>query len=157
MNPTGKIISLVYALILLGGAFSAVFDVWGFAFAIGDGGGQPGPAMSVLLIATLLGGAGLAISALGSWTRWPAVGLIAFVSALLVLPAAALFAWANGHALWWNTRTGAWRSPLWEWGLTFLPPFLGLLAIVFSWLRFRRFSKPAGGGTGAAGIFERLN
>jgi hypothetical protein len=142
MNPTGKFVSLVYALVPLGCASCAVFDAWAFAFAIGDGGGQPGPAVSALLIATLVGAVGLAIAALGSLARSPVFSLIGFITALLVLPAAALFAWANGRALWWNTRTGAWRSPLWEWGLTFLPPFLGLLAIVFSWLRFRRFAKP---------------
>lgn len=74
MNPAGKLISLVYALLLLARAAAAGFDTFGFAFVIGDGGGQPGVMMSAFLIATLVG-LGLAIAALLSWTRSRAVSL----------------------------------------------------------------------------------
>src|SRR4051794_18216845 len=88
MDLKGRIVSLIYALVLLGCALFAGFDTWAFAFAIGDGGGQVGLAAGTLLIATLAGGVGLVIAALGSWTRWPGISIIALVSVFVVLPAA---------------------------------------------------------------------
>jgi hypothetical protein len=87
MNLKGKIVSLIYALVLLGCAFFAGFDTFGFAFAIGDGGGQVSLAAGTLLIGTLAGGVGLVIAALGSWTRSQGISLVALVSVFLVLPA----------------------------------------------------------------------
>jgi hypothetical protein len=139
MNPTGKIASLIYALVLLGCAFFAGFDTFAFAFAIGDAGGQVGVAAGTLLIGTLVGGAGLAIASLGSWTRWRALSLIALVSALVVLPAAVLYGWQSANAFWINTLLGMHYGP-WAWASAILPPFLGLTAVVLSWVRFRRLT-----------------
>jgi hypothetical protein len=139
MNPTGKVASLVYALVLLACAFFAGFDTFAFGFAIGDGGGQVGVAAGALLIGTLVGGAGLAIASLGSWTRWRAVSLIALASALVVLPAAVLYGWQSASAFWVNTHLGMHYEP-WAWVSAILPPFLGLTAMVLSWVRFRRLT-----------------
>jgi hypothetical protein len=141
MNPTGKVASFVYALVLLGCAYFAWFDTFAFAFAIGEGDGQVSFAVGTLLIGTLVGGAGLAVASLGSWTRWRAVSLIALVSALLVLPSAVLYGWLTAKAFWMNTRLGMHFGP-WAWASAILPPFLGLAAVVFSWTRFRRLTTP---------------
>ena len=150
MNPTGKVASLVYALVLLGCAYFAGFDTFAFAFAIGDGDGRVSVAAGILLIGTLVGGAGLAIASLGSWTRWRPLSLIALVSALVVLPATVLYEWQSANAFWVNTRLGM-HYGLWAWVSAILPPFLGLTATVFSWVRFRRPSRPltARGGSAA--------
>jgi hypothetical protein len=77
MNLEGKIVSLVYALLLLGCAFFAAFDTFAFAFGIGDGGGHVSLTAGTLLIGTPAGGVGLVIAALGSWIRRPGISLIA--------------------------------------------------------------------------------
>jgi hypothetical protein len=59
MNLKGKIVSVIYALVLLGCAFFAGFDTFAFAFGIGDGGGQIGILAGTLLIGTLAGGCSL--------------------------------------------------------------------------------------------------
>ena len=138
MNSTGKVASLVYALLLLACAFFAGFDTFWTAFAIGDGDGQIGIAAGALLISTLLGGVGLAIASLGSWTGSRGISLIALVSALAVLPMAVLFGWGQGRACLINSRLGFHYS-VWEWTADILPPFLGLAAVVWSGVRFRRF------------------
>jgi hypothetical protein len=140
MNLKGEIVPLIYPLVLLGCAFFAGFDTFAFAFAIGDGGGQASPAVGALLIGTLAGGVGLVIAALGSWTRWPGISLIAMVSVLIVLPAAVLYGWHGVHAFWINTLLGMHYS-LWAWTSAILPPFLGLVAAGLSWVRFQRLSS----------------
>ena len=132
--------NLIYALLLLGCAFFAGFDTFAFAFAIGDGGGQVSLAAGTLLIGTLAGGVGLVIAALGSWTRWRGISLIALVSVLVVLPAAVLYGWQSVHAIWINTQLGM-QYGLWAWASAILPPFLGLVAAGLSWIRFRRLSS----------------
>jgi hypothetical protein len=144
----GKAVSLVYALVLLGCAFFAGFDTLGFAFAIGDGGGQVSLAAETLLIGTLAGGVGLVIAALGSWTRRPGMSLIAFVSVLIVLPSAVLYGWQSVRAFWINTQLGM-HFGLWAWASAILPPFLGLVAAGLSWVRFRRLSSLVLSGTTA--------
>ena len=139
MNPTAKVASLVFAPVLLGCVFCAGFDTFAFAFAIGDSGGQVDVAAGALLIGTLMGGAGLAIALPRSWTRWRVVTLIALVCALLVLPAAVLHAWQSANAFWVNTHPGMHYGPS-AWVSAILPPFLGLTAVVLSWVRFRRFT-----------------
>ena len=139
MDPTGKVVSLFYAILLLGCAFFAGFDTFAFAFAIGDDGGQVGVAAGILLIGTLVGGAGLAIASLGSWTRWRAVSLIALVGALVVLPAAVLYGWQSTNAFWINTHLGMHYGPQ-AWASAILPPFLGLTVVAWSWARFRRLT-----------------
>jgi hypothetical protein len=52
MNLEGKIVSLVYALLLLGCALFAGFDTFAFAFGTGDGGGQVSLTAGALLIGT---------------------------------------------------------------------------------------------------------
>ena len=141
MNSTSKVASLFYALVLVGCAYFAWFDTFAFAFAIGEGGGQASFAIGALLIGTLAGGAGLAITSLGSWTRWRAVSLIGLVSALLVLPSAVLYGWLTAKAFWMNTHLGMHFGP-WAWASAILPPILGLTAAAFSWLRFRRLKDP---------------
>jgi hypothetical protein len=140
MNLKGNIVSVIYALVLLGCAFFAGFDTFAFAFGIGDGGGQIGLVAGTLLIGTLAGGVGLVIAALGSWTRWPGISLIAMVSVLIVLPAAVLYGWQGVHAFWINTQLGM-HFGLWAWASAILPPFLGLVAAGLSWIRFRRLSS----------------
>jgi hypothetical protein len=140
MNLKGKVVSLVYSLVLLGCAFFAGFDTWAYAFGIGDGGGQVSLAAGTLLIGTLAGGVGLVIAALGSWTRWPGISLIALVSVLIVLPAAVLYGMQQVHAYWFNTQLG-FHYGLWAWASATLPPFLGLVAAGLSWIRFRRLSS----------------
>jgi hypothetical protein len=140
MNLKGKMGSLIYALVLLGCAFFAGFDTLAFAFSIGDGGGQVSLATGTLLIGTLVGGVGLVIAALGSWTRWRTIGIIALVSVLVVLPAALLYGWESVHAFWFNTQLGM-HYGLWAWSSAILPPFLGLAAAGLSWIRFRRLSS----------------
>lgn len=139
MNPTGKVASLVYVLLLLACAFFAGYDSFWTAFGIGDGGGQVGIIAGALLIGTLAGGAGLAIASLGSWTRSRAVSLIALVSALAELPMAVLFGWGQARACWIDSQHGFHYS-VWEWAAEILPTFLGLAAAVWSWVRFRRFA-----------------
>jgi hypothetical protein len=145
MNLKGTVVSLVYALMLLGCAFFAGLDTFGFAFAIGDGGGQVSLLDGTLLIGTLAGGAGLVIAALGSWMRWRGISLIALVSVLIVLPAAVLYGWQNGRASWLNSQLGM-HFGLWEWASAILPPFLDLMAAGMSWIRFRRLSSLFGSG-----------
>jgi hypothetical protein len=89
----------------------AGFDTFAFAFAIGDSGGQVDVAAGALLIGTLMGGAGLAIAFLRSWTRWRVVSLVALVCALLVLPAAVLYARQSANAFWVNTHPGMHYGP----------------------------------------------
>jgi hypothetical protein len=137
MNPTGKVVSLVYALVLLGCAAAAGLDVFAFRFGIGDGGGTIGLVAGAFMIGTLVGGAGLAGAALGAWTRWPAVSLIAFVSALVVLPAALLYGWQSANAFWVNSHLG-YHYGAWVWASAILPSVLGPAAAVFSWIRFKR-------------------
>jgi hypothetical protein len=139
MNSTGKAASLVYVLLLLACAFFAGYDTFWTGFAIGDGGGLVGFAAGALLIGTLVGGAGLAIASLGSWTGSRGVSLIALVSTLAVLPMAVLFGWGQARACWINSQLGFHYS-VWEWTAYILPPFLGLAAAVWSWVRFRRFA-----------------
>src|SRR5271168_3790004 len=56
MNPRGKVVSPVYALMLLGIAFFAGLDTFSFAFAIADSGEPTGLAAGTFLIGTLAGG-----------------------------------------------------------------------------------------------------
>lgn len=139
MNPEGKFVSLIYALVLLGCAFFAGFDTFAFAFAIGDGGGQVSFVTGTLLIGTLAGGIGLVIAALVSWIRSPRISLLALVSILVVLPAAMLYGWQSIHAFWRNTQLGM-HYGLWDWASAILPPFLGLIAAGLSWIRYRKLS-----------------
>jgi hypothetical protein len=136
MNPKGKFVSLIYTLALLGCAFFAGFDTFAFAFGIGDGGGQVSLVAGTLLIGTLAGGVGLAIAALGSWTRWQGANVIALISVLIVLPAAVLYGWNGVHAFWIDTQHGM-HFGLWAWSSAILPPFLGVAAAGLSWVRFR--------------------
>jgi len=115
----------------------AGFDTFGFAFGIGDGGGQVSLATGTFLISTLAGGVGLVIAALGSWTRWQGATVIALVSVIIVLPAAVLYACQNGHAFWMNTQLGM-HFGLWAWPSAILPPFLDVVAAGLSWVRLRR-------------------
>jgi hypothetical protein len=140
MNLKGKIVSLIYAMVLLGCAFFGGLDTFAFAFGIGDGGGQVSLAAGTLLLGTLAGGVGLVIAALGSWARWRGISLIALVSVLIVLPAAVLYGWQSVHAFWINTQLGM-HYGLWAWGSAILPPFLCLVAAGLSWIRFRRLSS----------------
>ena len=137
MNLKGKVASLVYALVHLGCAFFAGFDTFAFAFAIGDGGGQVSLAAGTLLIGTLVGGVGLVIAALGSWTRRQGISLIALISVLIVLPAASLYGWQSVNAFWINTKLGL-HYGFWAWTSAILPPFLCLVAARLSWVRFRQ-------------------
>lgn len=141
MNPTGKIVSLVYAVVLLECAFFAGYDDFAFGFAIGDGGGRVSIPAGVLLIGTLVGAAGLALTSLGSWTRWRTVSMTALVSAVVVFPAAVLYGWGDAHAMWMNSHHGLHYSygPV-AWTTAILPPFLDVAAVAFSWARFRRLT-----------------
>ena len=136
MNGKGKLVSLVFVLVLLGCAFSAGFDTFAFAFGIGDGGGRVGVVAGTFLIGTMAGGVGLIIAALLSWTRWRGTNLIALVSVLIVLPAAVLMGWNGGRAYWLNTQIGMHFS-FWSWSSVILPPFLCVAAAGLSWVRFR--------------------
>ena len=98
MNPKGKLVSSLYALMLLGCAFFAGYDTFGFAFGIGEGGGQISLIAGTFLIGTLAGGGGLIIAALLCWTRWRATNVIALVCSIIVLPAASLFGWQGVRA-----------------------------------------------------------
>jgi len=140
MNLKGKIVSLIYALVLLGCALFAGYDTFAFAFGIGDGEGQVSIAAGTLLIGTLAGGVGLVIAALGSWTRSRGISRIALVSVLVVLPAAVLYGLQSVHAFWINTQLGM-HYGLWAWASAILPPFLCLVAAGLSWIRFRRLSS----------------
>jgi hypothetical protein len=136
MNLKGKLVSPIYALVLLGCAFFAGFDTFGFAFGIGDGGGQVGVAAGTFLIGTLAGGVGLIIAAPLSWTRWPGTNVIALVSVLIALPAAVLYGWQGVRANSLNMQVGM-QFGLWNWSSVILPPFLGVVAAGLSWARLR--------------------
>ena len=142
MNSTGKIASLSFALLLVASACFAGFEVFGFAFGIGDGGGTIGLGIGAFFIATIAGAVGLVISSLGSWTRSRAVIWIAIASSLLVLPAAVLFCWGQGGALWHNSQVGYHYGPL-AWTSVLLPVPFDLAALLLSGLRFRRFCRSA--------------
>lgn len=146
MNPTGKLASTFYAVLLLACGSFAAFDTFAIAFGIGDGGGQVSVAAGTLLVGTLAGGAGLAIASLGSWTRWRTVSLIVLVSAIVVLPAAILYGWQSAYAFWVNSANPHLRMHygLFAWGAAILPPFLDLAAVAFSWLRFRKLKFQPG-------------
>ena len=153
MNLKGKLASLIYARVLLGCAFFAGFDTFGFAFGIGDGGGQISVAAGTFLIGTLVGGVGLIITALLSWTRWPGTNVIALVSVLIVLPAAVLYGWQGVRANWLNTQLEM-HFGLWNWSAAILPPFLGAVAAGLSWGRFRSQShSPVAGATSGGKFF----
>lgn len=145
MPSADKVVSLVYALVLLACALFAALDTFAFAFGIGDGEGQVSLAAGALLIGTLAGGVGLVIAALGSWTQRPGMSLIALVSVLIVLPSAVLYGWQGVRANWINTQLGM-HYGLWAWASAILPPFLGLLAAGLSWTRFRRLSSLVSSG-----------
>jgi hypothetical protein len=136
MNLKAKILSLLFALLLLACACFAGFDTFAFAFAIGDGDGQVGVATGILLIGTLAGGVGSIIAAFGSWSRRRGISLIALVSVLIVLPAAVLYGWGSVHAFWHNTKVG-FHYGFWAWTSAILPPFLCLLAAGLSLVRLR--------------------
>ncbi len=139
MNPTGKVVSLIYVVVLLECAFFAGYDDFAFAFAIGDGDGRVTIPIGVLLIGTLVGAVGLAIASLGSWTRWRAVSMTALVSAVVVFPAAILYGWESANAMWINSHHGMhYGPPLWI--AAVLPPILDLAAVAFSWARFRQLT-----------------
>lgn len=139
MNSTGKVVSLVYAGVLLECAFFAGYDDFAFGFAIGDGAGRVTIPVGALLIATLVGAAGLALASLGSWTRWRSVSMTALVSAVVVLPAAVLYGWQSANAMWINSHRGMhYGTPLWT--AAILPPILDLAAVAFSWARFRQLT-----------------
>jgi hypothetical protein len=127
MTVNDNISSLVFALLLLACACFAGFDTFAFAFGIGDGGGQVGLTTGTLLIATLAGGVGLIIAAIGSWSRRPGISLLALISAFIVLPAAVLYGWGSVHVFWHNTKVGLHYS-IWAWASAILPPFLCLVA-----------------------------
>jgi hypothetical protein len=97
---------LAYALLLVGCALFAGFDVFAFAFAVGDGGGQVGLAAGTLLLGTLVGGLGLLVATLGCWSWRRSLSLTALVSVLIVMPAAVLYGWQSVRAFTINTRLG---------------------------------------------------
>ncbi|MGB9030513.1 MAG: hypothetical protein WCC27_10375 [Acidobacteriaceae bacterium] len=103
MKPNSRIFTLVYGVVLLGCAFFAGFDWFGYAFGLGEAGTTPGLTDEILLKGTLAGGAGLVIAAWLSWNRWRAVNLVALVCALAVLPLAAILGWWGLRANWLNT------------------------------------------------------
>ena len=136
MNLKGPLITLAYVLLLLTCAFFAGFDTFGFAFAIGDGGGQVDVLSGTLLIGTLAGGVGLIIAALSSWTRWRGTHVIALVSIVVVLPAALLYGWQAVRANWLNSQLGM-HFGVWSWSSAILPPLLCVAAAGLSVLRLR--------------------
>jgi hypothetical protein len=140
MSPTGKIASFAYALILTTCGCFAGFEVFGFAFAIGDGDGKIGLGTDSFLIGTLVGAAGLFLAVFGSWTRSRAVSLIALSSTILVLPAAGLFCWAQGRAFLHNAQIGFHYGPF-DWASVFLPVPVDLAALLLSGFRFRQFGR----------------
>jgi hypothetical protein len=137
MNPTGKIASIAYALLLISCAGLAGFEVFGWAFAIGDSDGKISHLTGAFLIGSSLAAAGLLIMAFVSWTRWWAVSLIAMVSALFVLPIAAFFCWQQAPAMWLNAQSGGGHNETLDWVIVILPVPLDLLAIWLSWGRLR--------------------
>lgn len=139
MTSTARVVSCVYAALLLACAFFAGFDDLAFAFSIAEGDMQVSGAIGALLIATLAGGTGLIIASFGSWTRWRMLSLLGLVSAMTVLPAAILYGWQNTHAMWINTHHSIHYRP-WAWASAILPPFLDLAAIAVSWSRLQRLS-----------------
>jgi len=137
--------SVVYALLLAACAFFAGFAVFGFAFAIGDGGGSVGPGMAFFLIATLVGAVALGIGALSCWARNRVIRGIALAGVLLVLPAGFLFTRENGWAMWSYAQTG-YHYGASAWSSVLLPVPLDLVALVWSGLRLRRMGHAAGQG-----------
>jgi hypothetical protein len=134
-----RIVSAIsYSILLIGCAFFAAFQTLGFLFGIGESGAPVALIDEVALGITVLGAAGLTISAFGSWARRRTFGSIALVSAFFVLPASALWCWSQGGAIWANTQSGAWHYGIWAWTRdVVLPVPLDVIAIFASWLRFR--------------------
>jgi len=141
MNLTRWPISVVNAVLLVGCAGFALFQTWGFMFAMGEAETAVGLGVAALLIVTLLGTAGLVIGALGSWSRWPIYSMIPLVSGLCVLPTAVLFFWQEGRASWQNMQTGAYYSGPFVWASILLPVPLDLAALLLSGLRFRHLKR----------------
>jgi hypothetical protein len=136
MNPNGKVLLVVYAVVLLGCAYYVGYDTSGVAFGIGESNESIGLVWGTFLIATLVGGAGLVIAALLSWTRWRAVNLIGLACALTVLPLSGIVGCTGVHACWFNAKTIT-LCPRLEWASIILPAPLDLVAVALSWLRFR--------------------
>jgi hypothetical protein len=125
MNLTRMLVNLVYAVLLLGCACFARYQLFGLMFGIGESGTPIGPIIGTFLIGTMFGAVGLLIAALGSWTQWPALSILALGCSLGVLPATILFCWNNGL-----------RTPI----VDILAPVFDLTAFIWSWLRFRQFA-----------------
>lgn len=142
MNLTGKFVWFPFFVLLLACAGFAGYQTFGFAFGIGESGGPISAIAAIFLIGTLVGGAGLVIAALGSWSPWRAFSLIALVSVVVVLPASVLFCRQDAWAMWVNSGLG-YHFGAWRWASAILPPFLDLAALWLSWVRFRRLGKPA--------------
>jgi hypothetical protein len=142
MNPSRILRSLVYAVLLAACACFALYYLWGFMFGMGESGGPDTLIGDTILGVTLLGAAGLVIAALLSWTRWRAFNLIATVSAILALSASVLWCCSETRAMWLNTQSGVYHYGLFAWAAALLPAPLDLVAVMWSWFRFRRRTKP---------------
>jgi hypothetical protein len=68
MNLTGWRASLLFTVLVVSCAGVALYQTWGFMFAMGEAETAVGLGVGALLIVTLLGAAGLGIGALGSWS-----------------------------------------------------------------------------------------
>jgi hypothetical protein len=135
--PRKVTVSIAYGLLLLCCAFFACFAVFGFAFAIGDGGGTASPPMEVFFDVTLAGAALLLIAALGCWAHNRVLPVVALVSILLVLPASALSCRSGITADWYNSSHNSFHPSLFAWVSDLLPVPLDLAALVWSAMRFR--------------------
>jgi hypothetical protein len=141
MNLARWPVTVFYAVLLFSCAWFALFQTWGFMFAMGEAETPVSLGVGALLIVTVLGAAGLIIGALGSWSRWPIYSKISLVSALCVLPTAILFCWQEGMASWQNMQTGAYYSGPMTWASVLLPVPLDLAALLLSGLRFRQLKR----------------
>lgn len=153
MNLTQKSVSFLYALVVIASACFAGFEIFGFAFAIGDGGGKVGLGTGAFLIGTLVGAVGLLIAASGFWARSRTLDLIAVVSAFLVLPAAVLFCWNNGRAQWHNSQIGFQYGAM-AWASVILPIPLNLTVLLWSGLRFRQWGSSVREGSSRLSLRE---
>ena len=148
MNDSRWSISVIYAVLLAACTYFAWQQLFGAMFVIGETDRSPGLLDSALLILTALGTLGLAIAAIGAFSRMRAFGFLGLASAIAVLYMAAAFAWQEYQYIMLISRSnGPWirqLNPLPSWEdrvKSFLPLALDLAAILVSWLWLRQIAR----------------
>jgi len=134
VNLTGRPISIIYGLLLAACACLATYQLFGMMFAMGES-EESGLLATGFLILTALGIAGLALAALGYWTKHPFFPLAAMVGLVGVLPEALIYLRQSPEPTIWQ-----WNSPLVAASGIFAF-MLDIAAGLWSWFRYRQLVR----------------